>query len=95
MNLKRRLRALERQIQPPEEPLRVVLCHPGPPADLEQSECHRSILEDGRLMEVVQLNGSSEGISKEDLDRFAARFPIEPYQPRWGPPPSSLSRDSV
>ena len=78
MNLKRRLRALEQQIKPPEEPLRVVVCHPGEPADLKQAECHRRILENGRLMEVVTLYGSDDGISKEDLDRFVAKFPISP-----------------
>ena len=88
MNLKQRLRALERQIKPPEEPLRVVVCYPGEPADLEQAECHRQILGDGRLWEVVTLNGSDEGISKEELDRFVAKFPIETCRQRWSLPPS-------
>ena len=35
-------------------------------------------------MEVVTLNDSDDGISEEDLDRFVAKFPIEPARPRWG-----------
>ena len=85
---------MEQRIKPPEEPLRVVVCYAGELADLEQAQCHRQILGDGRLWEVVTLNGSDEGISKEDLDRFVAKFPIEPYQSRWGLPPSSCSPES-
>jgi hypothetical protein len=33
---------------------------------------------DGNLHELITLNGTSEGISEEDLDRFVAKFPIEP-----------------
>jgi hypothetical protein len=93
MNFKRRLRALERQIKPPEEPLRVVVSRPGEPADLEQAECHRHILKDGRLWEVVTLDGSAEGISKEDLDRFVAKFPIEPYRERSGMPANNEAQE--
>lgn len=94
MNLKRRLRALEREIKPPEKPLRIVVRYTGEPADLEQAKCHRNTMKDGRVCEVVMLNGSDEGISEEDLDRFVAKFPIEPYQPLWGLPSPGVRPDS-
>ena len=57
-------------------------CYTGEPADLNRAECHRSTMKDGRVWEVVKLNGSAEGISDEDLDRFVPKFPIEPVQTR-------------
>jgi hypothetical protein len=84
MSTRTRLRKLERQTRPSAEPIRILLHYTGPPASLEEAKCHRSLLADGNLMEVITLYGSSEGILEEDLDRFVSRFPIEPYEKRLG-----------
>jgi hypothetical protein len=84
MSIKSRLRSLEKQIRPNAEPIRILLHYTGPPASLDEAKCHRSLLADGTLMEVITLYGSSEGISEEDLDRFVSRFPVEPYENRQG-----------
>ena len=58
--------------------LRVVAQYMGEPATLETATCHRRIDRNGLLMEVVYLEGRSEGLTDEDLDHFVGNFPIEP-----------------
>jgi hypothetical protein len=31
----------------------------------------------GLLTEIVELNGSDEGLADDELDRFVARFPVQ------------------
>jgi hypothetical protein len=80
MNFTRRLKALERQIQTSPEPIRLVVTYVGDnePTDLQKATCHRRLLANGTFYEVVTLNGTGDGISREDLYRFVAKFPIEP-----------------
>ena len=47
------------------------------PATLETATCHRRIDRSGLLMEVVYLDGSSDGLTDEDLDHFVESFPVE------------------
>ena len=78
MDLKARLKKLERQRSlAAQEPFRVVVSHAGERFDLAKATCARTIMPDGRLMELVQLNGSREGLSEEDLERFIQSHPVE------------------
>jgi len=78
VNLKARLKKLERQRSlVAQEPFRVVVSHAGERLDLAKATCTRTIMPDGRLMELVQLNGSREGLSEEDLESFIQSHPIE------------------
>ena len=56
---------------------RVVVSHAGEPFDLAKATCTRTLMPDGRLMEIVNLNGCRESLSDEDLERFIQSFPIE------------------
>lgn len=78
MNLKARLKRLERQQnQVAHERFRVVVSHTGEPLDLAKATCTRTIMPNGQLMEIVNLNGTDYGLSKEDLEKFIQSFPIE------------------
>ena len=78
MNLKARLKRLERQhSQVAHERFRVVVSHAGEPLDLAKATCTRTIMPNGQLMEIVNLNGTDDGLSKEDLEKFIQSFPIE------------------
>ena len=78
MNLKARLKKLERQQnQVAQEPFRVVVSHAGERLDLAKATCTRTIMPDGRLMELVNLNGSRDGLNDEDLERFIQSHPVE------------------
>src|ERR1051326_6377527 len=57
--------------------LRVVAQYAGEPATLETATCHRWIDRNGLLMEVVFLDGRSEGLTDEDLDHFVGTFHVE------------------
>ena len=76
-----RLHRLEDRLAPPDLPrrprerLRVVVCELWL-ANLATSTCTRTRSAGGMLVEVVHLNGSREGLSDEDLDRFVERFPV-------------------
>jgi hypothetical protein len=69
----------------PRKTLRVVVQYVGggpatletEPAILETATCHRRIDRNGLLMEVVYLDGSSAGLTDEDLDHFVGNFPVE------------------
>ena len=78
MNLKARLKRLERQqSQIALEPFRVVVSHAGKPLDLAKATCTRTIWPNGQLFEFVNLNGTDHGLSKEDLEKFIQSFPVE------------------
>jgi len=80
VNLKARLQKLERQqSQVAREPFRMVVSHAGERLDLAKATCTRTIMQDGRLMEVVNLNGSRDGLSDEDLEQFIQSHPVEGY----------------
>jgi len=67
----------------PRRTVRVVVQAICGPTNLANSECTRTICADGTLSEYVQLDGSSEELSDDDLERFVASFPIE-SEPRGG-----------
>jgi hypothetical protein len=78
LRMKGRLAKLEEYLIPVQGPTKrwVVVMHGGGPANLANSTCTRR-LSNGVLMEVVQLDGSREGVTDEELDRFVQSFPIQ------------------
>jgi hypothetical protein len=77
MSLTTRLKTLERQQRHIlKGSIRVVVSRVGP-LDLSKATCSRTIMPDGRLMELVDLHGIREGLSKEDLENFIQSFPVE------------------
>jgi len=77
MRLKNRIERLEsRQQGALLPPFRIVATTPGE-TDLTRATCQRTRCENGQLMEIVNLNGSAEGISDEDIERFVATFLIK------------------
>jgi hypothetical protein len=79
LNLKARLKTLERHQLPAfKEPLRIVVSQVGP-LDLAKATCTRTMWPNGHLMEIVNLHGSDVGLSKDDLERFVQSFPVERY----------------
>jgi hypothetical protein len=75
--LTRRIERLEAQRHSAEQELfRIVMSSPWP-TDLTRATCSRARCDNGSLTEVVFLNGSRDGISDEDLERFIESFPIE------------------
>jgi hypothetical protein len=77
LNLKARLKTLERhQRQVFKEPLRIVVSEVGP-LDLAKATCTRTRWPNGHVMEIVNLHGTDEGLSQEDLESFIQSFPIE------------------
>ena len=78
MNLKARLKKLERQrTLVAREPLRLVVSRAGEPLDLSKATSSRTIWPNGQLMEYVDLKGSRDGLSEEDLEKFIQGHPIE------------------
>jgi len=61
----------------PQETLRVVLGYDSGPTRLETSTCHRRIDRTGCLIELVELDGTSDDLKDEELHAFIERFPIE------------------
>jgi hypothetical protein len=77
MRLKSRIERLEtRQQSAQQESLRIVVTGPFA-TDLTRAACYHTRCANGSLMEVVYLNGSRDGISDEDLERFIESFPIK------------------
>ncbi len=77
----RRLCRLEDRFAPPDKPrdrVRVVVSAIGPEEGLQNATCQRTLCANGSLVEVVRLNGSADGLTDEDLDRFVESFSIEP-----------------
>jgi len=78
VNLKARLQKLERhhtEIQ--RGRLRVIVSRVGKRFDLATATCTRTLMPDGGLMEIVNLNGSGQDLSDEELERFIQSHPIE------------------
>jgi len=77
MYIKARLKALERErARAAKEPMRCVIAGVVGETHLENCTCVRHMA-NGRLSEVITLDGSMDGLTNEDLDRFVERFPIE------------------
>ncbi len=77
----RRVCRLEVRFAPPDKPrdrVRVVVGRIGPEEGLQNATCKRTLCANGSLVEVVRLNGSADGLTAEDLDRFVESFPMEP-----------------
>ena len=78
MNLNARLQKLERQhSQIARERFRIVVSHAGRPFDLATATCTRTLMPDGGIMEIVNVNGSGHDLSDEELERFIQSHPIE------------------
>ena len=77
MSVTTRLKTLERhQSRDFKEPLRIIVSQVGP-LDPAKATCTRTMWPNGRLMEIVNLHGTDEGLSQEDLESFIQSFPIE------------------
>ncbi len=77
MNLKARLKTLERhQRRIFKEPLRIIVSQVGP-LNLAKATCTRTMWPNGHLMEIVNLNGTDVGLSKDELEKFVQSFPVE------------------
>ena len=78
MKLNARLQKLERQRSQIERGrFRIVVSHAGKPFNLATATCTRTLMPDGGLMEIVNVNGSGHDLSDEELERFIQSFPIE------------------
>jgi len=78
VSLKTRLQKLERQRSQIERGrFRIVVSHAGKPFNLATATCTRTLMPDGGLMEIVNVNGSGHELSDEELERFIQSFPIE------------------
>ena len=77
--LARRLEKLESVLGGPDAlPMvtRLIVCDLGRTLNLEKSMCTRT-LENGTLLEFVNLHGDRTQMSEEEFERFVASFPIE------------------
>jgi hypothetical protein len=78
VKLNARLQKLERQRSQIERGrFRIVVSHAGRPFDLSTATCTRTLMPDGALMEIVNVNGSGDDLRDEELERFIQSFPIE------------------
>ena len=78
MNLKARLQKLERKHSQVElGRFRVVVSRVGQPFSLATARCSRTLMADGGLIEIVNVNGSGNDLSDEELERFIQSHPIE------------------
>ena len=75
-----RIRRLENQFRPASQPdfvrnarerLRIVV------TGLDTSTCRRTLTASGSLTEVVELDGTREGLTDEQLEQFINSFPVE------------------
>ena len=78
VRIRRRIELLAQALLPAEgPPKRWVVVVPGVgPANLANASCTRTRSQ-GRLWEVVRLDGSREGLTDAALDRFVQSFPIQ------------------
>ena len=53
-----------------------------PPPDLEKSICSRTLYADGTLEEWVEIYGSREELSTEEMEQWIARQPVERFEIR-------------
>jgi len=80
VKLNARLQKLERQRSQIERGrFRIVVSHAGRPFDLATATCTRTLMPDGGLMEIVNVNGSGHDLSDEELERFIQSHPIEDH----------------
>ena len=77
MNFRARLKALEQRRQASNKRIRIVASMSAKPLNLATSTCTRTLCANGCLSEVVMLDGSDQGLTHEDLERFIAGFPVE------------------
>jgi hypothetical protein len=77
MNFKARLKTLEKRRQASNDRIRVVINVIGRPSNLANSKCRRTLAPNALLTEVVELDGSSDGLNDEDLEHFISGFPVE------------------
>jgi len=77
VNFKARLKALEQRRQASNQRFRIVASTSGVPLNLANSTCKRTLVANGLFTEIVDLDGSDQGLTDEDLEEFVARFPVE------------------
>jgi hypothetical protein len=85
LRLKGRLNKLEKVLVPAKGPLRRVRVVMGAvygTPNLATSTCTRRLFQ-GALTEVVNLDGSRDEWSDEQLERFIESFPIQEEATRW------------
>jgi len=75
-SLRHRLKRLERVQAAVQEPFRIIVTGVGR-LNLAESRCTRTLSENGGVTEVVWLNGSSNDLSEEELEKFIASFPVQ------------------
>ena len=56
---------------------RLTVTNIGKQLSLVTSTCRRTLSADGALSEIVRLDGTREGLSDADLERFIGSFPME------------------
>ena len=77
MTLERRIERLEKTRDAENVGgMRVVISACGRPLNLAGSTCERRLRADGSVTEMVRLDGSRDGITDHELDRFVAGFPL-------------------
>jgi len=77
----RHLSRLEDRFAPRDKPrdrYRLVVRTFGPEEGLQNATRKRTLCANGLLTEIVELEGSGDDVTDEDLDRFVESFPIEP-----------------
>jgi len=58
-------------------PMTLVVSQFGKELNLETSKCKRTLSRNGLLTQIVELDGSREGFTNEQLEAWIERFPIE------------------
>ena len=61
----------------PRQRCRLIVGNLGRRLSLETSTCRRTLGTDGSLTEIVRLDGTREGLSDADFEKFIESFPIE------------------
>ena len=64
-------------LRDPQQRLQIVASRLDRELNLETSTCRRTLSESGFLSEVVRLDGSSSGLTDEEIQKFIDSFPIE------------------
>jgi hypothetical protein len=77
MNFKARLKALEQRRKSLNKKFRIVASTSGVTLNLANSTCRRTLAPNGSLTEIVTLDGSDQGLSDEDLERFIAGSQVQ------------------
>jgi len=58
-------------------PMTLVVSQCGKELNLETSRCRRTLSRNGLLTQIVELDGSRDGFTNEQLEAWIERFPIE------------------